>query len=157
MTFRPLLAASFIVGLAACSACSTSSSSGFSGGDGGGDSSSGGTTLDKAANALAAAYCARTQACASAVVSIGYGDVATCTSVFAADVVRANKGTGVTETPDQINACATALAQLSCGDFLARKTAAACKVPAGTLADGAACSADAQCQGTRCKVAFGQV
>ncbi len=156
MNLRPLLPLLSLASLIGLAGCSSSSSSHANGGDAGSDATTG-PTIDKVAADVASAYCARAQACAPAFVSIGYGDVATCTATFAADVTRAFKGTGVTETPAQIALCAAAVPQLSCGDLLARRTAPACKPPAGTLADGAACAADAQCQGTRCKIAFGQV
>jgi hypothetical protein len=146
---RLVTAASF----AALAACSSSSASKSTPVDGGGDA---GLTIDKAAADAGQAYCARVQACAPALLQAFYGDVATCATAFAGDVVRGYHGAGVTQTPDQVAACTAAIPQTSCADLLARKTPTACKPAPGTAADGAACAADVQCQGARCKVALGQ-
>ncbi len=146
---RTLSAVSF----AALAACSSSSASKVAAGDAGTDA---GPSIDKVAADAAQAYCSRLQACAPSLMMAFYGDVAGCASAFSGDVVRGYHGTGVKQTVDQIAACAAAIPQTTCSDLLARKTIAACKPAAGTLADGAACAADAQCQGSRCKVALGQ-
>ena len=158
MHFRPILTLASVASLAtltAVAACSSSSSPAkTTTGDGGSDAAT--VTIDKVATDAAQAYCARLQACAPSVLQAFYGDVATCAVAFSGDVVRGYHGTGVTQTPDQVAACAAAIPQATCADLLSRKTPAACKPAAGTLADGAACAADVQCQGSRCKVALGQ-
>jgi hypothetical protein len=55
-------------------------------------------------------------------------------------------GTGI--TADYLDKCGKALSALSCG---ANETPSECKVPAGTLGDGTACSDSSQCKSTYCK------
>jgi hypothetical protein len=148
-----VLSASFLLLLAACS---NSSSGGGAGPSDGGDGSADRTFAQGAAE-VAAAYCDHAQACAPAFLTLAYGDIATCNARFVAAVTPTLGANGTTYTPDQLHACAQAVPGTSCGDFLAHKPATACRPPAGTLADGAACAADAQCAGTRCKIPFGQV
>ncbi len=155
MNLRTSLSVAYLALAAACS--TSSSSSPVRPSDGGAGDGGGATPMAKAAGDAANAYCARVQACAPALFAIGYGDTATCVTTFAGDLARALAAPGVTETAAQVEACATAFAQVSCGDLLGRKPVDACKPSAGTLADGAACGADGQCAGARCKVALGQV
>jgi hypothetical protein len=147
---RALLGLSFFV-LAPLAACSSSSSSGFSKSDAG---DGGGSGFAAAAAAVASGYCARSQDCAPSFVTGVLGDVPTCVSTLTNTLLRAATAPGVKQTPDQLTACAAALPKMSCGDFLARRTVDACKPVAGSLADGTACGADAQCSGTRCIVAL---
>jgi hypothetical protein len=128
--------------------CSNSSGSGF-GTDAGGN----GPTFEETAGELAKAYCDRGQACAPAALRVADGDVATCQTRFVAAIVPTLGASGAVVTPAQLRACAQALPGVSCADFLARKSAPECKLPAGTLADGAPCAADMQCAGTRCRIA----
>ena len=57
---------------------------------------------------------------------------------------------GSTRTADEVDACATALEAEECGVFPALLPA--CAPKAGTLATGAACNVDAQCQSGHCDV-----
>jgi hypothetical protein len=156
MSLRTRVLSVSLVGLAACSGSTAATFDDAGAGEASVDGAPA-VTIEKAAGDAANAYCARAQACAPAYVSIGYGDVATCVSTFTADLVRGFGGAGVTATPDWVEGCAAAVPQVSCGDFLARRTVAACKPVPGSLADGAACAADGQCKGTRCILAKNQV
>lgn len=144
------LAASALV---ACSGSTTSVGGGSS--DGGVDGST--VTADQAATDAANAYCSRAQACAPAYVTIGFGDVATCAARLKQVLLPVFGADGASSTPAQTEACAEVIPSMSCGDLLGRKMPDACKTLPGTLADGAACSADSQCKGTRCKVASSAV
>lgn len=130
------------------------------GGDGGtgeeggsGSSSGGGVTADQAATDAANAYCQRAEQCAPAYVSIGFGDVGTCAQRLKMELLPVFGSSGTSSTPAQTEACAQAIPQATCADLLARKNPAPCQTLPGMLADGAACSADSQCHGTRCRVA----
>src|SRR5215471_5730452 len=129
---RVLSAFAFIV----LGACSNSSSGGGGKPSDAGDGSAGGSLVQAAAD-VAAAYCARAQACSPAFLTLAYGDVATCSAGFIAQITPTLGANGTTYTADQLHACAQAVPSTSCGDFLARKPATACRPPAGTLADGA--------------------
>lgn len=128
--------------------CSSSSSSTTGGGNG--------SNATTAAQAVAQALCDRTQACAPALVQGLYGDVAACVTRATATLVPGIGAKGSAVTAAELNACAAALPSASCGDLLSNKLPDACTPPAGTLADGAACAADAQCVGKHCKVAAGK-
>ena len=127
---------------------SDSGSQADSGGDGGSD-----VSADQAATNAATAYCTRANACAPAYVTLGYGDVTTCTQGLKTSLLSGFSAPGTSSTPAQIEACAQVLPQASCADLLARKMPPACMPVAGKLANGAACGDDSQCVGTRCKVA----
>jgi hypothetical protein len=145
-----------VLGCTIFAACSNSSSGGHGVPSDAGDGASG-LSFDDAAKEVAQAYCDRAQACSPAFLTLAYGDVATCNVRFVAALRPSLGANGSTVTPSQLHACAQAVPGESCGDFLGRKPATACKPPGGTLADGAPCASDAQCTGTRCKVPFGQV
>jgi hypothetical protein len=110
-------------------------------------------TAAQAAADAAKAYCERAQACAPAYVTFGYGDVGTCEARFTKELLPVFGAPGSSSTPAQTEACAQAIPQASCADLLARKNPAPCQTLPGMLANGAACGADPQCAGTRCKVA----
>jgi hypothetical protein len=129
---------------AALVACSSSS----------GGSADGGTTVSaaQAASDGASAFCARAQACAPAYVQLEWGDVATCSTRFGAQLVGTLASTGTSDTPSQIEACAKALPTISCDDLLGNSTPAPCRAMPGSLANGAVCGDDSQCSGGHCKV-----
>lgn len=138
------------VALAACS--SGSSGGGNGGGDAGGGSA---VSAQQAASDVASALCARTQACAPAFLTYSFGDESTCASRFTTAILTSIGANGSGTSPAAAESCAQALQQASCADVLSRDLPAACH-KAGTLADGAACAADSQCQNLRCAVAPGQ-
>src|ERR1700722_14650824 len=118
-------------------------------------SSSGGATSvspTQAASDAAAAFCARAQACAPAYVQLEWGDVATCSSRFGAQLTGTLAATGTSDTPSQFEACAQALPGISCDDVLGHGIPAPCRATPGSLANGAACGDDSQCSGGRCNV-----
>jgi hypothetical protein len=121
----------------------------------GGSSSSigGGVSTDTAATDAAQAYCNRAQDCAPAYVTLGYGDVATCTTRNKQAILEGLGAPGSVETADQAEACAQAIPGTTCSDLLGRNPPAACHGVAGTLADGSPCASDSQCTGASCHVA----
>ena len=119
----------------------------------GSSSSIGGVSTDQAITDAANAYCNRAQACAPAYVTLGYGDVTTCSSRYK-QVLQASFGaTGSVETADQIEACAQAIPDTTCADLMGNRPPSACQTVPGTLADGAACGSDSQCKGASCHLA----
>jgi hypothetical protein len=121
--------------------------------DGGTEGGGGGVSADQAASDAAHAYCQRAEACAPAYVSIGFGDVRTCEQRLRQELLPVFGANGSSSTPAQTESCAQAIPQMTCADLLARKNATPCQTLPGMLADGAACGADSQCHGTRCRVA----
>lgn len=116
-----------------------------------------GVSADQAATDTASAYCARVETCAPAYLVIAYGNVATCEARFKFLLLPQLSASGTSETPARAEACAQAVPQISCADLLARNGPAVCRSMPGTLSNGAACAADSQCVGTRCRVAMDQV
>jgi hypothetical protein len=115
-----------------------------------------GPTAAQAASDAANAYCALVETCAPAYLTLGMGDVATCQTAFAANVMALFGANGAPITPADVEACAQAIPNVSCSDILSRKSSPACRFM-GTLPDGSACASDAQCSGGRCRVPGGAV
>jgi hypothetical protein len=105
------------------------------------------------ATELASALCARYNDCAPTFVNIAYGSVDECKTRLSLSIAKGVGATGSNLTPTELETCSKDVPAISCEDILGRKLPATCKPPAGTLADGAACNADAQCANKRCKVA----
>lgn len=130
------VSASFAVFAIACSSSSSSS-----------------VSNDQAATDIAGAFCDATNKCSSLYIQISYGDVATCKTRFKLAVAPTLTANGTGATTSQYEACTADLAGASCDDLLARNLPQSCQTVAGTLADGAACGADAQCKGRLCRLA----
>jgi hypothetical protein len=143
---KTLLVSSALVLVGAAVACG-----GSTGGIGGG------VSTDTATTDAANAYCNRAQACAPAYVTLGFGDVATCSSRYKQVLVASFGAEGSVETADQIEACAQALPNTTCADLIGNNAPPACQSVPGTLADGAACGSDSQCKGGSCHLALGSV
>lgn len=120
---------------------------------GGSDSSNTFTIVTpQTAQALATTLCTRSQACLGAsIFKVLYGTTDTCTARYLAQFNLDVKslGYGVSETAAQ--ACNTALGSVACADLLTSNVPAACQFT-GTLADGATCTADADCGSGACYV-----
>ena len=143
--------------------CSSSSSSGaFSGGDagngGGSDGGSSGGDSGAAVSADAAkacadaadAFCNQVQACSPFGLQATFGDLATCKTRFAIGCGQTFSFPGTSATPANTESCAAAIPAISCADFLAGNLGTACTTKPGSVANGAACGDDAQCQSTFC-------
>lgn len=143
--------------LAACSGCSSdkSSSGGF---DAGAEAEAGGgVTPTQACTDFATAVCGRLQACAPFGVQVIYGDQATCVQRTALACSPSLGASGSQITAAQMDACAQAIGAETCDQAFNNAQPAACNVP-GTLANGAACGSDAQCQSGHCEITtFGTV
>lgn len=114
-------------------------------------SSATGTTTGSRCDSYASAVCTKLDACSHFAVALEYGDVATCTTRTAKGCQLGIDAPGTGVTAANLDACSNALGAASCDDLLGGKPPDACKTPAGTLADGAACGEDAQCSGRRCR------
>jgi hypothetical protein len=95
------------------------------------------------------AACETAQRCAPLLVTLDYGDVATCLQRL--DLVCSTpplKGSQL--DPQYIEGCAAAYTAISCDDYFAGKAPAACIPPAGTLSVGASCGDGSQCATSFC-------
>jgi hypothetical protein len=79
-------------------------------------------------------------------------DGATCRERVAKSCVSRLTATGTSDTPARVVSCGKAIAQLSCEGYLdVDHWPESCSRLPGTLADGAGCIVDQQCQGGSCK------
>lgn len=135
----------FAVGAISLPGCDGGTSG--TGGDGGGGG--GAVTVESACKSLAASLCGRIGTCAPFILENGYGGTATCEERVGARCVLTPDLSGVTFSPEAIQACASAYDGLGCDDVLTSQTPDACR-PAGDKADGASCAVGAECQGAHC-------
>ncbi len=97
----------------------------------------------------AKAYCERYAACQPKVFQgLAYGTVADCETRILPYCMAEISAPGSARTASVTAACGAAVAAESCEDFLL-ETPPACR-GVGTLANGAGCEFDSQCQSTRC-------
>jgi hypothetical protein len=99
---------------------------------------------------FADAFCNRLQTCSSFVMTVLYGDAATCKQRWTLSCLPNYNLRGTSAAPAKTNMCAQTLTALACDKFLLADFGAACNPAAGTLAQGAACGDDAQCASTFC-------
>ena len=120
---------------------------------GGGDMSVVSGDVTAACAARATAYCAMLQSCTPFSLQRDYKDMNDCIarSSLTCPQRAGLAGSGITAA--SLNACAQGYASLSCVDFQSGVNflPAACQ-PAGTLAAGAVCGDDRQCQSAYCKI-----
>jgi hypothetical protein len=146
-----------VVALAPLTACSSSAPSGGllvstntdGGADGGpgtgGDDAGSPASPAAACDAFATATCTRSTACGAPLVEWKYGDVAGC--VAATKRTCANLfAPGSALTPSALQRCTSDTAAAPCSAWQAPESCAF----HGTLANGSACVADAQCAAGRC-------
>jgi len=124
--------------------------------DGATPDASSGTSTDASSDArqacasFAATVCSKLESCAPFVLGVLYGDAATCRDRTALGCVPTFGAPGTSATPAKTAACDKSIAALTCPSFLAIDLGAACKTDPGTVATGAACGDDAQCDSTFC-------
>jgi hypothetical protein len=114
-------------------------------------------TGDQAAGDAAGAFCSRISDCVPAFIQLEWGDVATCTAKFKAQLTGTLAASGTSSTPADLEACAQAIPSATCDDVLGRNLPDVCKAKAGALANGAACGDNSQCTGKLCNIAPGQI
>jgi len=149
-----LLALHATVLVAAAAACSGSSSS-ASGGDGGSGSSSGGggTSAMQACADSAHASCTQRDKCSlnGYLNDQAYGGEMNCEARTETTCVLNLGGMGTGQTPATLEACVAVYPSYTCSDYFDANPPAACIVT-GTLATGAPCGANAQCQSSFCAI-----
>jgi hypothetical protein len=113
-----------------------------------------GPTGTKACDDEAAALCSLRNSCApgSYDIKLDFGTEAACQSRTAQTCVNALDAKGTGNTSEKVEACAAAYPGELCPNFFDSNPVMACVPPAGTLANGAACGASAQCVSTYCAV-----
>jgi len=114
---------------------------------------SSGPDAETACANIAQARCERLMACSATDLQRRWGDVTTCETRLSLACRDGLAATDTGATPDTVTACADAIPDESCPDFLGKDVTDACLPQAGTLATGAACTFDAQCQSSFCAVA----
>lgn len=144
--------------LGACTSCSNSGGSPGSTADGGsrsGSDNDSGSSVSptQACQAYAHAACTQLSTCAPFTLALTYGDEPTCEqrAVLACMPLFVARGTGSTAT--MTSACAAAVMGETCEQFFDNNQPSACAVT-GTLAQGAACGSDVQCQSGFCRHPF---
>lgn len=103
---------------------------------------------------LADTICKSAEQCSPSVVSVQYGDAATCIARYVLACQAATTASGASVKPADYAACASAYAQLDCTHLMAvfngRPSPAACLVY-GSRADGKACGQSTQCASGYCQ------
>src|SRR4051812_35771958 len=117
------------------SSCGGSSSSGnlFS------DASTGGSDP---CSAIVTAYCKRIGACAPAVLSLVWGDEATCIDRSTPSCTKGLAAANTGATPERYQVCATEVAAAECAALLSRNTPASCRPSGGSVAASGVCGDD---------------
>jgi hypothetical protein len=86
-----------------------------------------------------------------------FNDVATCRERLAQTCELRLTAPGTTESSSRVVACAKAIAQLSCDQYLDYdRWPEPCSLPAGNLPDGSGCVVSSQCQGGSCALPFAE-
>lgn len=116
----------------------------------GGDTSTPAVAAARACADLASAFCAKLERCSAFALSVSYSDKASCETRFALGCGPTFSAPGTSATPEKTATCAASVGALACGDVLAGNLGTACTVTAGALANGTACTEDAQCVSTFC-------
>lgn len=133
--------------LGSCAQGTEPTGKGSGGDDTSGSSSSSGGTAGASCPAFAKSECTMLQSCSAVLFAANYADLATCETRRAASCELRAKAPGTSFNDTKIKACTAQYDALTCADFT---NPAVCTPTAGTLADGAACGDDFQCQSTFC-------
>lgn len=120
-------------------------------GDGGNPDGGGGPTITQAENAVANALCQQYATCFPFLLSLAWGDLATCTQRYQTALAADVAANGYGATPSQFESCASALAGESCTTVRNGVLPTACQV-AGSVAAGSPCGTNGQCQTNYCKL-----
>lgn len=117
-----------------------------------GGSGSGNEDAMKACMDEEMAICALRASCSEWNLDKTYASEAACDVRAVPACLSTLAAAGTSWTPTTIEACAQAYPSESCSDFFDSNPVAACVPAAGTLEDGSACGASAQCSSTFCAV-----
>lgn len=113
-------------------------------------SSSTAVSADSACSDYASMFCDKVDQCASAFVTLAYGDAATCKSRLQLACLNAVHAPNTARTPESIESCVSAAKSLSCADLINGKTPTECQPVNGSLDDGKPCGTDDQCKSGFC-------
>lgn len=159
--------ASLVLVAAACGGTSATTTTGGTGGGSTTSSSSGSTTSSSGAGPTAAQACAdsahatcterETCSVGSFLNKRTYGSEAECEARTVTTCLDGLMATGTAQTPTRIEGCVAEYPGYACTDYLDGNPPAACVPPAGTVAMGGACGANAQCASTFCAIPQYQV
>jgi hypothetical protein len=108
----------------------------------------------QACDDFAAAICTQLQKCTPFAFQVAYGDMTTCTTRAGIPCPTALAANGTKTTPSDLESCVAALNAETCDEALDNQQPSACSIP-GSLAAGAACGSDWQCQTGFCELTFG--
>ncbi len=125
----------FVVAAAACTSSNTASSP------------------DAACDSISTTVCNKIKTCFPELFTFAYVDVPTCAAREKISCLNALNAKSTALTPSVAQACTSEQNDLSCDKILgsSRSPTPSCKPIAGTLAAGATCQDDDQCQSTYCK------
>jgi len=126
------------LGLAAVVACGDSTSS------------TPAVTADQACTNAATALCAKIDSCTALAIATQYGDQPTCVARAKLSCIPNLAAPGTSQTPANLDTCASAVGGISCSALSQNSPPEACKVKPGAVANGGACAQDAQCVSTAC-------
>jgi len=115
-----------------------------------------GPSADQACADSAYARCSRVQACSPTATQQRYGDESTCEAIFKAYCVATLAASGAGSTPASTEACAQAIPNWACADYLqTQNPPPECVQSTGSFTIGAACAFSAQCQSGYCAIVPG--
>jgi hypothetical protein len=140
-----------IVAAASIFGCSSSSSS-----SGNGDSGTNVSTQQACAD-LESARCKKLSSCSTALLTIRYGDEATCEARQVPQCVSSQTATGTGATPAGAEACAGSVSTTNCDLYLGYDTVPGCAPATGSIRSGGACAYNGQCQSAWCAVPKGSL
>jgi hypothetical protein len=109
------------------------------------------TSPTQACADVSTAVCNKIQQCASAAISLYYGDVATCATRTESTCNASLAVTNTGDTAGNVEDCAKAYATITCADALDNAPPKQCAHNPGTLADGAVCGTAGQCKSGVCQ------
>jgi hypothetical protein len=133
----------FLILVATAAACSGASSSS--------NSSSGPATAEQACADYAARYCDFAERCAPSDLNLTHGDAASCRDAFKVACPTWVSAKGSIDTPARIDACSNALSTATCDLYFFYPQGWPETCPSkGSLAAGAGCVLDTQCESGYC-------
>jgi hypothetical protein len=115
-------------------------------------SSSAPVTADDACNTGAAALCGKVKSCAPLLLTLIFGDEATCTAAYKQACLATLAAPKTGATPAAIKQCGTDAMSSACSELLSHNPPTSCRPTGGMIANGMACGDDWQCTSGRCSV-----
>jgi hypothetical protein len=138
--------------LSALSSCGGSSDTGAFGNPDGGAN----VTAERACADVAAAYCKRVNECAPIIISLLWGDEATCQDRVVPACVKGLAASSTGATAAGYETCAADVGATECSALVSRNMPASCRPSGGRVAAGGACGDDWQCQSGYCSIPSGE-